>query len=218
MKKTLKWNLAQKAELAWWQRYLKNKEVGAYHDWKRGYWQDLLAKISDACEVADGMEVLDAGCGPAGIFMALSNCSVDAMDPLLDQYADELDHFNKADHPNVRFFHSPLEMYEPDRQYDIVFCMNAINHVSDIRLSYDRLVSWVKPGGKLVVSIDAHNHSFFKHLFRLLPGDILHPHQFDLKEYGYFLSDRGMILVKSLRLKHEFFFDHFVQVAVRDQK
>ena len=90
MKKTLKWNLAQKAELSLVAAPLKNKEVGAYHDWKRGYWQDLLAKISDACEVEDGMEVLDAGCGPAGIFMALSNCSVDAMDPLLDQYADEL--------------------------------------------------------------------------------------------------------------------------------
>ena len=36
--------------------------------------------------------------------------------------------------------------------------MNAINHVGVIfGSSYDRLVSWVKPGGKLVVSIDAHN-------------------------------------------------------------
>ncbi|KRP06244.1 MAG: hypothetical protein ABR94_01730 [Sphingobacteriales bacterium BACL12 MAG-120802-bin5] len=215
MKKTLKWNIAQKAELRWWQAYLRKKDVADYRTWKLNYWQGVLQKIAPDCPILPGMEILDAGCGPAGMFMALPDCAVDAMDPLLDDYAAALPHFNKADYPNVRFFHSPLETFTPDKTYDIVFCMNAINHVSDIGLSYDKLTSWVKPGGKLVVSIDAHNHAFFRHLFRMIPGDILHPHQYNLKEYELFLTDRGMDIISSLRLKKEFFFDHYVQIAVR---
>ncbi len=215
MKKTLKWNIAQKAELRWWQGYLRKKEVADYKAWKRSYWSDVLEKIAPYCKVEPGMSILDAGCGPAGMFIALPDCAVDAMDPLLDNYEAALPHFNKSDYPNVRFFHSPLEMFTPDKTYDIVFCMNAINHVSDIALSYDRLAAWVKPGGKLVVSIDAHNHAFFRHLFRMIPGDILHPHQYNLTEYEQFLTQRGLLLLNSLRLKEEFFFDHYVQIAVK---
>ena len=39
MKKTLKWNIAQKAELKWWENYLKGKNVDQYHTWKKAYWQ-----------------------------------------------------------------------------------------------------------------------------------------------------------------------------------
>ena len=91
--------------------------------------------------------------------------------------------------------------------------MNAINHVADINFSYDLLASMVKPGGKIVVTIDAHNHKFFKHLFRLVPGDILHPHQYDLKEYETFLTTRNFKIKQSEKLKDEFFFDHYMQVG-----
>lgn len=215
MKETLKWQLAQKAELKWWQQYLKGKDVSGYHSWKRNYWQGILDAVKAEAPVNEGMDILDAGCGPAGIFMQLTGCKVDAVDPLLDQYARELPHFKQEMYPYVRFFSSPLEKYTADKQYDIVFCMNAINHVSDIQQSYDLLVSMVKPGGKLVVSIDAHNHAFFKHLFRLIPGDILHPHQYDLGEYAAFLTKRNCTVLNSIKLKHEFFFDHYVQVAVK---
>lgn len=213
MKQTFKWSLAQKAEINWWKRYLRHKDKDTYLSWKTGYWKDLLEVISSECPLEPGLEVLDAGCGPAGIFIALGDCKVDAVDPLLDNYAKSLSQFEPEDYPYVRFFNSALERYSPDKLYDIVFCMNAINHVSDIGLSYDLLVSWVKPGGKLVVTIDAHNHRFFRQLFRMIPGDILHPHQYDIDEYGSFLTDRNCRITQTTCLKKEFFFDHYVQVA-----
>lgn len=213
MKRTIKWNIAQKAERTWWQQYLKGKDVAAYHTWKRAYWQGILDRIAGTAAIQPGMDILDAGCGPAGIFMQFADCRVDAVDPLLDAYATDLPHFKQEMYPYVTFHSVPLEQYHTDRTYDIVFCMNAINHVSDIQQSYDLLVRMVKPGGKLVVSIDAHNHGFFKHLFRMIPGDILHPHQYDLQEYAAFLTARGCRVVQTEKLKHEFFFDHYVQVA-----
>lgn len=213
MKATIKWNIAQKAERTWWQRYLKGKDVQAYHNWKRNYWAGILASIRSTAPITPGMRILDAGCGPAGIFMQFESCQVDAVDPLLDEYAADLPHFKPEMYPYVTFHATPLENYRAEHLYDVVFCMNAINHVSDIEASYNLLVNMVKPGGKLVVSIDAHNHAFFKHLFRLIPGDILHPHQYDLEEYAAFLTKRGCTLLQTEKRKHEFFFDHYVQVA-----
>lgn len=213
MKRTIKWNIAQKAERTWWQRYLKGKDVAAYQTWKRAYWQGILNSIADAAPVLPGMDILDAGCGPAGIFMNLEGCQVDAVDPLLDSYAADLPHFKSDMYPYSTFHAIPMEQFTTDHRYDIVFCMNAINHVYNIGTSYDLLTNLLKPGGKLVVSIDAHNHKFFKHLFRMIPGDILHPHQYDLAEYACFLTSRSCRIVQTERIKHEFFFDHYVQVA-----
>lgn len=215
MKKTLKWNIAQKAEIQWWQNYLKGKDVNAYHTWKKNYWQNILQTIESVCPIIPGMQVLDAGCGPAGIFMNLSECAVDAMDPLLDSYEKSLPHFKRNNYPWVQFTNSPMEQFIASKQYDIVFCMNAINHVIDMEYSYKLLGKWVKPGGRLVITIDAHNHRFFKYLFRLVPGDILHPHQYDLTEYRKFITTNGMEVVLEKKLKTEFFFNHYVQVGVK---
>lgn len=214
MKKTLKWSLAQKAELKWWENYLKGKDVDQYHNWKKAYWEKLLESIQSSCAANDGFDVLDAGCGPAGIFMNLSNCNVDAVDPLIDEYEKNLSHFKREQYPYTTFFSLPIEKYITTKKYDIIYCMNAINHVADINFSYDLLASMVKPGGKIVVTIDAHNFQFFKYLFRMVPGDILHPHQYDLKDYEKFLTERKFNLLQSVKLKDEFFFDHYMQVAM----
>ena len=154
------------------------------------------------------------------MFMVLPNQEVDAMDPLLDDYETKLEHFSKKDYPNVQFFNSPLETFSPSEKYDTVFCLNAINHVSDLDLCFDQLVSYTKERGTLVVSIDAHNYSFFKKIFRVLPGDILHPHQYDLKEYQQMLLDRGCTIEKTILYNEEFFFNYFILVCkkVRSMK
>lgn len=222
---TLRWKIAQAAEIRWWQRYLKNKPTADYADWKRNYWHALLDRcglsfLNENTEPAShtGMGVtsetiLDAGCGPAGIFMIFKNQAVDALDPLLDQYEATLPHFKKNDYPNVNFLSQPLEDFNEKGKYDAVFCLNAINHVADLQKSFDILVNSVKKDGHLVVSIDAHNYSFLKKIFQALPGDILHPHQFDLKEYTEMLTSRGCTIEKTLLYKPEFIFNYYILVC-----
>lgn len=213
MKKTLKWRIAQKAELKWWERYLAQKPVDDYLSWKRAYWRDLLEPIRSEIGLDSAASILDAGCGPAGVFTIMDGLSaerINAFDPLLDSYAGKLDHFSKERYPHISFQNCGLEDFKGG-SYDLVFCMNAINHVADISLAYDVLTRAVKPGGWLVVTIDAHNHQFFKRLFRLVPGDILHPHQYDLKEYEEMLAVRGIQTEAPRQIKQEFFFDHYLQ-------
>jgi SAM-dependent methyltransferase len=211
-----RWEIAQWFELRWWQRYFSGKDKNQYYNWKRAYWNNLLATIADVLPLGEAHLIADLGCGPAGIFTIFPDKEVVAVDPLLDQYAQTLSFFDKEDFPCTTFINQSLEDFVTDKKADIVFCMNAINHVADINKAYDRLVDATDNGGSIVVSIDAHNHSFFKYLFRLVPGDILHPHQYDLAEYDAFLTSRGCIVMKTVLIKKEFFFSHYVVVGRMD--
>lgn len=209
----LKWRLAQWFELRWWKRYLKAKDKQSYLNWKRDYWKNLWSKIASEIPLRNTSTIADMGCGPAGIFIAFPEHSITAVDPLLQQYETCLPLFERSDYPNCRFVTSGIEDVEIESPFDVVFCMNAINHVKDIERAFDVVVKATKRDGHLVISIDAHNYSCFKLLFRLMPGDVLHPHQFSLKEYQSFLENRGMKIKKTELLKQEFFFNHFVLVA-----
>jgi SAM-dependent methyltransferase len=235
---TFRWKIAQAAEIRWWQGYLKNKPTTDYAVWKTKYWQDLLTEIGlDAvyhselkiknselkmaetpkkAVYTEGSRILDAGCGPAGIFMIFKNQEVDALDPLLDEYEAKLPHFRRKNYPNVQFFSQPLESFSDKKSvYDTVFCLNAINHVADLQRAFDVLVDATKSGGTLVVSIDAHNYGFLKTIFQALPGDVLHPHQFNLAEYSAMLTSRGCRIERTILKKAEFIFNYYVLVATK---
>jgi 2-polyprenyl-6-hydroxyphenyl methylase/3-demethylubiquinone-9 3-methyltransferase len=145
--------------------------------------------------------------------MAFPHHHVTAFDPLIDHYEHDLVHFKKVRYANVSFYQSDLEHFNPEQQFDVVFCMNAINHVHDIQASFNQLHAYGKPGSVLVITIDAHTHTIFKKLFRLLPGDILHPHQHDLNEYQQMLLKLGYELLGTELLKHTFLFDHYMLIA-----
>ncbi len=206
-----RWKIAQAAEIRWWQNYLKNKDPKEYLHWKRDYWNGLLQKAE--VQLQAGERVLDAGCGPAGIFMVMEDQQVDALDPLLDRYESDLAHFDPKTYPHTRFHALPLEQFDTEKKYDKVFCLNAINHVADLPRCFDQLLAAVKPGGQLLVSIDAHNYAPLKSIFRLLPGDILHPHQYDLQEYEQMLLQRGCSIERTVLLKKELIFNYYLMVA-----
>ena len=212
MATSLRWKVAQWAEIRWWKRYLKNKDKTTYVEWKKSYWNELLLQLGDDLTLSPNLFVLDAGCGPSGIFTILEDQEVIAIDPLLNQYK-HLPHFDINAYPDTQFIEKSLEDYQGTNVYDTIFCMNVINHVKDIKKSTDNLIESLKPEGQLLLTIDAHNHRFFKHLFRALPGDILHPHQYDLKEYKTMLEERKMKVIKTVHIKKSFFFDHYLILA-----
>jgi 2-polyprenyl-6-hydroxyphenyl methylase/3-demethylubiquinone-9 3-methyltransferase len=212
--KSWRWRLAQFLEIRWWKRYLSDKNPEEYIRWKTAYWEQLLKELSPELTIYPGQRVLDAGCGPAGVFLALKQNQVVAIDPLLEAYG-KLPHFRQNDYPYTTFIQSDIEQFESKEPFDIIFCLNAINHVADIQKAYDVLCGLLKPGGVLVISIDAHNYGMLKHLFRALPGDALHPHQYDLHEYDRFLASRGLVIHKTLMKDEGLIFNYYVQVASR---
>ena len=209
----LRWHFAQFFELIWWRQYLKKKNIKNYLHWKKAYWNAFLTETG--VKFSAGCQILDAGCGPAGIFSVLTEQRVDALDPLLERYESELLYFHRADYPHVRFYALPLESFQPEYPYDAVFCLNAINHVANIDRSLDRLAAILKPGGHLVLSVDAHKRNWLQRLFQWVPADILHPHQHTRMQYEKMLMQRQMVLKRSFVLKKGRIFDYCLLVATR---
>ncbi|MGF7078765.1 class I SAM-dependent methyltransferase [Mucilaginibacter sp. UYCu711] len=216
MKKTLRWRVAQSFEARWWKKYLHRKDVSTYLKWKRGYWDNTLNLINKNLGMQAGQDVLDAGCGPAGVFIALPGYKITAFDPLLDTYHQTLPHFKKEMYPAVNFVTETLENFNSNTLFDMIFCMNAINHVSQLEEAFLKLYNQAKPGGRIIVSIDAHNRQFFKYFFRMQPADILHPHQYDLPEYEAMLTTLGCTILQKELIKKEFFFNHYILVAQKN--
>lgn len=201
------WQLAQWAEIRWWKRYLKNREPHAYLDWKLAYWESFLSATGLA--IPSGARVLDAGCGPAGVFMSLPSCRVDAVDPLFSGY-EALPHFQPGQYPWVRFFSQPLETFSGEGDYDLVFCINALNHMKDIPESAKILFRALKPGGSLVISVDVHKYGWIRRLFRAIPLDVLHPFQEDLAGYRKLFEGAGFREKSSYRYQKGRVFDYWV--------
>ena len=183
--------------------------MGAYAGWKRAYWRTFLADIG--LRVPVGARVLDAGCGPAGIFAALPHAAVTAVDPLLARY-DELPAFERDDFPHVRWVAAPLESFVAAGEFDFVFCLNVINHVRDLAGVSRVLAEACRPGGTVVISVDAHRHRLLKPLFRAVPGDILHPHQLDIVGYRDAFADAGLTVRSERLYKRTAIFDYVVLV------
>jgi 2-polyprenyl-3-methyl-5-hydroxy-6-metoxy-1,4-benzoquinol methylase len=208
-----RWGIAQAAERKWWQRYLRGKDVHTYLTWKMQYWQGVHGKVAPHIELGADAAIADIGCGPAGIFMFYSNTHrVTAVDPLIPMYERDLVHFDPSRYAGVAFVASALESYRPTEQFDIVYCLNAVNHVQDIQACYANLCAMVKPQGYLVMSIDAHNYELLKYIFQRVPGDVLHPQQYNAGEYEGMAIQHNMTFKHSELLKREFIFNYYLQI------
>lgn len=204
---SLRWKIAQAAEIRWWKRYLSRRAPERYLADKAAYWRRLIAQTG--MRYAPGAELLDAGCGPAGIFMVLEDAQVTAIDPLLEQYRP-LPHFRPEAYPQAHFRALSLEALDYEADFDAVFCLNVINHVADIELSLRKLYHALRPGGRCWLSVDAHRYDGLQLIFHALPGDILHPHQYTLPQYCRLASAAGFRVLKQQRLKRERIFDYYL--------
>lgn len=201
-----RWKIAQYLERRWWKNYLSKKDPKQYLAWKRAYWHQFLKDVESAAP--KDQRVLDAGCGPAGIFTILEGNEVIAIDPLLSSY-EEFSAFRPEEAPWTQFEQSLLEGFSA-LNFNIIYCTNAINHVRDLSRGFTKLLDLLEPGGELFVSTDCHKFSLFKHLFRFTQLDVLHPHQFDEQEYGEQILEAGGAIEKSFILGGDLFFRYVV--------
>lgn len=210
------WSLAHQLEIRWWRRYLDKKDKKTYYAWKRDYWSNFLSKTIEHLTPSPGMKVLDAGSGPAGIFTILHDQQVTAIDPLFESYRKQLPHFDPDDFPYVNFVNSSLEDFQSAFQFDVVFCLNVINHVRHLESFIEALSNSIIKEGFLVLSVDAHRYKLLKHIFQLFPADALHPHQQLLDHYLQLLERNGLIIQHKELLKQEAIFGYWLIIAKKE--
>jgi 2-polyprenyl-6-hydroxyphenyl methylase/3-demethylubiquinone-9 3-methyltransferase len=213
-KTTIRWRVAQYLERRWWRRYLRGKSPGDYLADKRSYWAKTLDELD--WEPVPGRRVLDAGCGPAGVFILLHDQEqVTALDPLLDSYEKDLKVFRQVDYPLVQFRQQALEKgLVGEEAFDAIYCFNAINHVDDWDKALDALTAHARIGTRMVLTSDVHRHRWLLPIFRALPGDALHPQQHGPEAYRDALKARGWRVEWEDVLRREAIFDYTAWVAV----
>lgn len=161
-----------------------------------------------------GRRVLDAGCGPAGVFCYLHEKEqVTAIDPLLDHYEADLAVFQRSAYPNVTFRRTRLEDYRSAAPFTAIYCFNAINHVADWDAALDALTAAATTGTRLLLTSDVHRHRWLLPVFRALPGDALHPQQHAAAAYRTALTDRGWRIEREEVLRTEAIFAYVAWVA-----
>lgn len=207
--KKIRWKIAQFFEKNWWKNYLKKKDKEDYLQWKKKYWLNFLEKFS--FKFNDKQTVLDVGCGPAGTFI-LSNTenakNWTAVDPLINTYK-KLVVFNRADYPKVEFINSSFETFQTEKKYDVIFCINAINHFINIENNLQKLNSVLNNEGLIILSTDTHNYKFLKWILYSLPLDILHPHQYTDSEYEQMFMQENLKVAQKVLIKKEFIFSYY---------
>jgi SAM-dependent methyltransferase len=206
-----RWKIAQYFEALWWRLYLFGKSEEDYLKWKKSYWQDFLKKNEIAVNAGD--RIIEIGSGPAGIFMMFPGHQVTAVEPLLAKYKKLLSHFGGGEPGHVDFVEMPFEQYQSGSTFDKVFCLNVINHVSDLPVCMRKLYDLTEPGGQLFISVDAHRRAFLKNIFRRIPWDILHPQQHALSDYQAMLTVKGFTIERVELVRSEWIFNYYLIIA-----
>lgn len=154
----------------WHSAYIQN----AYHELKRGTTRRQLDVLNIN---ATGKRVLDVGCGPGNLLVALA---ADAPELLIGVDVDEVflvfgrsEIENSIDQPSV--FPTLLCASLPTlpfaaETFDLVTCFLVMPHVPDDRVALTELARVLKPGGTLAIS--GHGFGFplrYLKRFRLKP-------------------------------------------------
>ncbi|MCS3661145.1 class I SAM-dependent methyltransferase [Salinibacter ruber] len=96
----------------------------------------------------DGKYLLDIGCGPRGTLEWCDNAERKiGLDPISSKYKN----IGASNHDMEYFEQGSENIPFEDGYFDVVFCVNAIDHVSDIEKSIEEIKRVTKKGGKLIV-------------------------------------------------------------------
>jgi SAM-dependent methyltransferase len=94
-----------------------------------------------------GLKVLDAGCGSDSWLFDLTACHVTGIDVSLKQ----MDR-NSLIKTRIR---ADLHAYENEvwlDSFDLILCLDVLEHLQDPRLVIEKFMSWVKPDGRIVLA------------------------------------------------------------------
>lgn len=209
-----RWILAQFFEKWWWRQYLSKKDITTYRRDKIKYWHTFLNHIE--VNQPENKKVLDAGCGPAGIFCALSETNtIIGVDPLIDQYQE---HFQTLVQPgsNVTLIKENLESYQSNEPFNYIFCLNAINHVQQYDLCLQRLFQNGNKETLYIFSSDVHHSYLLAGIMKWLSWlDVLHPIQMTKDEYEESFKANGFEVKQSKLCKAGLIFNYHAWVLTQ---
>jgi 2-polyprenyl-3-methyl-5-hydroxy-6-metoxy-1,4-benzoquinol methylase len=146
----------------WWQ-----PEEGRY-----AFWHEQEFRILDKhLKTSQNWTVLDAACGQGRFarYFARKGCRVHALDinTKMLQIAKERA-IREGVGERIEFLENDLEaLGQNEVQYDLVTCMDALDHMDDLTLAVQNLTNPLKSGGNLIITYtsDESFYGFLRNLY-----------------------------------------------------
>jgi len=189
----LTWQDIQKLEL----QYHHRKNRDHMLDFKSRYWISLLEKIYPHVSISENTRILEVGCGPCGVVMAIDKGNLVGLDPLMDEYLAHFDFLRDAKPNWVTGTAEEMDFREP---FDIVISINSLDHMYDPNQAARKMNECLIPGGHLILSLNCHNWYFFYKYYRRFYRciDRYHPHHFRAKDVLDLYRDYRVIKVEDI--------------------
>ena len=121
--------------------------------------------LIDGIDLPPSGRILEAGCGTGGNLASLARRGdIAAFEPHIDALA-----FARSRYPDLEIRQGtlPSDLPYPPASFDFVAALDVLEHVRDDSEAAEALVSLVRPGGWLLVTVPAHQRLWGSHDRRL---------------------------------------------------
>lgn len=173
-----RWLEAQELEAA-------EESTGDIREWVRvrtKTWTQLLDSLDAQGLLKKKDRVLDVGGKATTIFLALSGGHRYAVDPVYKDLLEQHPFLRELEqYQGVAFVALPVEELD-EEPFDLIFCINMLDHVRDYELVASKLVQLLSPGGVLVLIVDCYADKVVRDVIRWFDVDVPHPHHFVIED------------------------------------
>ena len=111
-------------------------------------------------EIEDGMKILELGCGWGSLTLWIAErfpeCKIVALSNSNRQREWIMAQCDKLGLSNVEVITSDICDFDPDKTFDRVVSVEMFEHLRNYQILFDRIASWLVPGGKLFAHIFCH--------------------------------------------------------------
>lgn len=122
--------------------------------------EEMLALTCQRAELADGMSILELGCGWGAVTLWMAekypNCSITAVSNSNAQKAFIEDACARRHYDNVTVITADMTEFTTESRFDRVVSVEMFEHMRNYKELMARISDWLVPGGKLFVHIFCH--------------------------------------------------------------
>ena len=145
--------------------------LGPHRKYSCAWWPDDTNSLGDAeaaalqatCEragVADGMDVLELGCGWGSLTLWMAKrypaCRLTAVSNSRSQGAWIESEARRRGFTNVRVITADMNEFDPAARFDRVVSVEMFEHMRNWRLLFGRVHDWLRPGGRFFMHVFCH--------------------------------------------------------------
>jgi SAM-dependent methyltransferase len=183
---TERWEKAQAAEKKFWKE----------HSYETPSFAEDLQLLKKHNINTENMKVLEIGGGATGIVNVLKGERY-AVDPLMDFFLDKYQLPKGIQHLKGKGEDLPFK----DKFFDIVFCLNTLDHADKPMLILNESNRCLKDGGIFFMTLNCYDKQIVavrRFSEKIGAGDICHPYTYTSDEIKQSLTDAGFELTEML--------------------